>query len=73
MSSRRQRDEWTEFVRRPAAEVCGRLARLFRWLLWGRAPARRETMATDATEPRPAYPLTAGQTAVVVLVAACVG
>lgn len=30
-------------------------------------------MATDATEPRPAYPLTAGQTAVLVLVAACVG
>jgi hypothetical protein len=73
MSSRRQRDEWTEFVRRPAAELHGRVVGLLRWLLWGRTPARRETMATDATEPRPAYPLTAGQTAVVVLVAACVG
>jgi hypothetical protein len=30
-------------------------------------------MADDATEPRPAYPLTAGQTAVVCLVGACVG
>lgn len=73
MASRRQRDEWTEFVRRPAAAVRGRVAGLVRWLLWGRTPARRETMATDATEPRPAYPLTAGQTAVVVLVGACVG
>jgi hypothetical protein len=73
MASRRQRDEWTELVRRPAAELRGRVAGLVRWLLWGRTPARRETMAADATEPRPAYPLTAGQTAVVVLVAACVG
>src|SRR5688572_29533325 len=78
MLSRRQRDEWTEFLRQPAAEVCGRVAGLVRWLLWGRTPegrtpARSETMATDATEPKPAYPLTAGQTAVLVLVAACVG
>jgi hypothetical protein len=73
MASRRQRDEWTDFVRRPAAILRGRVAGLVRWLLWGRTPALRETMSTDATEPRPAYPLTAGQTAVVVLVAACVG
>lgn len=73
MSSRRQRDEWTEFVRRPAAELRGRVAGLVRWLLWGRTPARRETMATDTTEPRPAFPLSAGQTIVVGVVAACVG
>jgi hypothetical protein len=58
-----------------AAELRGRVVGLIRWLLWGRTPARRDPVSTDSTEPRTAYPLTVGKTAMVgvILVGACVG
>src|SRR5262245_35808240 len=75
MASRRQRDEWTELVRRPAAELRGRVVGLIRWLLWGRTPARRDTIISNSSGARSAWPLTRGETAVfgVFLIAACVG
>lgn len=58
MASRRQRDEWTEFMGRRVADLRGRVVDLAR-RLWG--PARRGPPSGGGTEPKSSYPMTPGQ------------